>query len=147
MYGRDRGHLVWGIDQWGLREVSGEAMGWEMVGGVQLRSGALGGDGMAQGRREVAVLGLYKARPGRCVSRAAIGDWGSRAAGWSKNRGREGFWAGVGLGLLLPPLCQLNRTRGKVFPQFLWSQRGDLQLIPFPPLGQFEKERKRNKEG
>jgi hypothetical protein len=34
--GRDRWHLIQGIGQGGLREVSGEAMGREMVGGVQL---------------------------------------------------------------------------------------------------------------
>jgi hypothetical protein len=64
MYGRDRGHLVRGIDQGGLRKASGEVMGRGTVGGVQLRSGALGGGGMAQGRRGVAVLGLCKAGPG-----------------------------------------------------------------------------------
>jgi hypothetical protein len=53
-----------GIDQGGLREASGKVMGRGTVGGVQLRSGALGGDGVAQGRRGVAVLGLYKAGPG-----------------------------------------------------------------------------------
>jgi hypothetical protein len=49
VYGRDRGHLIRGIGQGGLREVSGEAMGRKTVGGVQLRSGALGGDGDGQG--------------------------------------------------------------------------------------------------
>jgi hypothetical protein len=90
MYGRDRGHLIQGIGQGGLREVSGEAMGRETVGGLQLRSGALGGDGVAQGRRGVDVLGLCKAGSGRCVSRAASRDWGSRAAGWSTTRGQRG---------------------------------------------------------
>jgi hypothetical protein len=64
VYSRDRGHLVQGIDQGGLHEASGEVMGRGMVGSVQLRSGALGGDGVAQGRCGVAVLGLCKAGPG-----------------------------------------------------------------------------------
>jgi hypothetical protein len=64
VYGRDRGHLVWGIDQGGLREASGKVMGRGTVGGMQLRSGALSGGGVAQGWRGVAVLGFYKAGPG-----------------------------------------------------------------------------------
>jgi hypothetical protein len=35
-------------------------MGRGMVGGMQLRSGALGSDGVAQGWHGVAVLGLCK---------------------------------------------------------------------------------------
>jgi hypothetical protein len=39
-------------------------MGRGMVGGVQLQSGALSGDEVAQGQHGVAVLGLCKAGPG-----------------------------------------------------------------------------------
>jgi hypothetical protein len=49
----------------------------------------------------------------------------------------------VSLGLLPPPRCQLNRTRGKDFPQILWSQRGDLQADLLPSLGWLAKKRRK----
>jgi hypothetical protein len=98
VYGRDRGHLVRGIDHWGLHEVSGEAMGRETVGGVQLRSGALGGDGVAQGRRGVAVLGLCKAgRVGASAGRRSVTGGRGRQGG-RRIEGERGFGQGLASG-------------------------------------------------
>jgi hypothetical protein len=65
-----------------MRNVSGEAMGRETVGGVQLRSGALGGDGDDQGG--VVWLSSVSAMQGR----------GRVPAGWCASIGGRWRWLG-----------------------------------------------------
>jgi hypothetical protein len=97
------------------------------------------------------------------TSRAA---WGARAvslqggagvrvrAGWRSSTGGQGrrlvearkgerVLGRVSLELLPLPRYQLNRTRGKDFPQILWSQRGDLQTDLLPSLGQLARKRRK----
>jgi hypothetical protein len=86
--GRSTPGAAWGIGPGVRHGVSGEVMGRGTVGGSLPRVRALGGDGVAHGRRGVRVHGLCGVGSARRVSRTVSWDWGSMAAGWSTIRGR-----------------------------------------------------------
>jgi hypothetical protein len=93
-------------------------------GGGRLRAGQTG-------MPTVALATAGRAWGARAVS--LQGGAGVRVcAGWRSSTGGRGQWlvearkgervlGRVSLGLLPPPRCQLNRTRGKDFPQIIWS--------------------------
>jgi hypothetical protein len=139
VHGRPRWFLLQEIGSLGRDGAGGEVTGRAVVGGVLPRVRALGGDGVAQGRRGVRVHGLCRVGSARRASRTASRDWGSMAAGWSTTRGRGRPWQGLASGYAPPPRCQTQNDKGKGFEN-LWTPDGNPQQILSPLLVGLQKE-------
>jgi hypothetical protein len=127
-----------------------EMTGTGVVGCVLAKRGCSRWPWRRLGGRGVLEQCHCKVEPGLGFVQGGVGLLGVDGGGWLRSeREREGFSRGGRLHRAPPlPRCQLNRTRGKDFPQILWSQRGDLELIFFPllvGLQEKKKERETNK--
>jgi hypothetical protein len=139
VHGRPRWFLLQEIGSLGRDGAGGEVTGRAMVGGVLPRVRALGGDGVAQGRRGVRVHGLCRVGSARRASRTASWDWGSMAAGWSTTRGRGRPWQGFALGLPSSSSMPSPNDKGEGFEN-PWTPEGDPQQILSPLLVGLQKE-------
>jgi hypothetical protein len=134
-----RWFLLQGISSLGRGDADSEVTGRAVVGGMLPRVRAPGGDGVAQGRREVRVHSLCGVGSARRASRTASRDWGSMAAGWSTTRGRGRPWQGFALGLPSSSSMPSPNDKGEGFEN-PWTPEGDPQQILSPLLVGLQKE-------